>query len=223
MTSILLIDDEPNLRLLLSRLLRAEGYAVSEAATGLAGLNAALADNHDLIVLDLVLPDIDGEHVLHVLLARKPGARVLVLSSVTAIDRRVQVLDDGAVDFVSKPFTNAEFLSRVRARSRCDRAGPSGREPRLLTAAGIRLDARRHEAVIGDRQVHLSPREFVLLAHLLHRQGQVCTRAELLADVWGMDFDPKTNIVDVCVRRLRAKFDTDRIETVRNVGYRLVA
>lgn len=223
MARVLVVEDEPNLRVLLRRLLGGAGYDVSEAATGVAGLNAALAVDHDLVVLDLMLPDVAGEHVLHMLLAGRPASRIMVLSSVTEVGRRVGVLDDGAVDFVAKPFTNAELLARVRARIRNDAVVEPAKVARYLTGAGTLLDLRRRELITDGRRVELSQREFVLFAHLLHRRGQVCTRQELLADVWGFDFDPRTNVVDVCVRRLRAKIAANSIETVRNVGYRFVA
>jgi DNA-binding response OmpR family regulator len=223
MAHVLVVEDEPNLRLLLTRLLGGAGYEVSAAATGVAGLNAALGDEHDLVILDLMLPDVEGEHVLHVLLANRPSARVMVLSSVTEVGRRVGVLDSGAVDFVAKPFANAEMLARVRARVRnhadLNRSDVAGH----LGGASVQLDSRRRQLVMDGRRVELSQREFVLYAHLLHRKGEVCTRQELLADVWGVAFDPGTNVVDVCVRRLRAKIAAESIETVRNVGYRLVA
>ena len=222
MTSVLVIEDEPNLRALLARVLGQEGYAVAEVATGMAGLEAALASDHDLILLDLMLPDVAGEHVLHTILQRKPRVRVMVLSSVAEIGRRVGVLDGGAIDFVAKPFTNAELLARIRVRIR-DSSSPSRRESRALAGAGIRLDLRRRELVRDGGRVPLSQREFLLLAHFMHRSGQVCTRQELLNDVWGFEFDPGTNIVDVCVRRLRFKLAPNSIETVRSIGYRFVA
>lgn len=222
MARILIIEDEPNLRVLLGRLLTSAGYEVSEADTGVSGLNAALAEDHDLVVLDLMLPDVAGEHILKVLLASRPSARIMVLSSVAEVGRRVDVLDGGAVDFVAKPFANAELLARVRARIRNDEvAAPA--TVRYLGVPGIQLDLRRRELIMDGRRIELSHREFVLLGHLLHRRGEICTREELLADVWGLGFDPGTNVVDVYVRRLRAKLTANSIETVRNVGYRFVA
>jgi two-component system OmpR family response regulator len=224
MAHVLVVEDEPNLRLLIARVLRDAGYVVSEAANGIDGMRAALDQDHDLILLDLMLPDIAGEQVLHVLLGTRPGARIMVLSSVAEVGRRVAVLDGGAVDFVAKPFVNAELLARVRARIRGDAVPEtSSAEPRYLANAGTRLDLRRRELIVDGVRTLLSHREFVLLAHLMHRHGQVCTRQELLSDVWGFAFDPGTNVVDVYVRRLRMKLTASRIETVRNVGYRFVA
>jgi len=221
--SVLVVDDEYHVRLLLGRLLGEAGYEVTLAVNGADGLQAALARAFDLIILDLLLPDIPGDEALHVLLAARPESRVLVLSSAPEVARRAGVLNDGAVDFVSKPFANDELLARVRARTRT--AGPVKEEPsqRYLGSPGVMLDLQRRELVMDGRRIELSQREFVLLGHLLHRKGEVCTRQELLAGVWGIAFDTRTNVVDVYVRRLRAKLAADSIETIRNVGYRFVA
>lgn len=223
MAHIVVIEDEPNLRALLNRLFSDAGYRVTAAATGSAGLNAVLLDPPDLVVLDLMLPDLSGEEVMHVLLAAQPSAKVLVLSSVGEIGRRVGVFDAGAVDFVGKPFSNGELMARVRTRLRSEAPAPGASVPRYLNGTNFRLDLQRRELLIDDQRLLLPHREFVLLAHLLHRRGEVCTRQELLSDVWGLSFDPGTNVVDVYVRRLRAKLAANCIETVRNVGYRFVA
>ena len=222
MAHILVIEDEPRLRALLERLFESAGYRVTSASSGSQGLQAALNDEHDLIVLDLVLPDLSGEEVLRVLIASRPDARVLILSSAPEIGRRVGVLDGGATDFVAKPFVNAELLARIRLRIR-NEGTRSSNSPYLPIDADGRLDVNRRELLINDRRIPLSQREFTLLTHLVHRKGEACTREELLADVWGIGFDPGTNVVDVYVGRLRAKLAPDTIETVRNVGYRLVA
>lgn len=222
MSQILIIEDEPDLRLLLARLLTEAGYEVTEAGTGSAGLHLALSGEHDLILLDLILPDLPGEDVLRVIATARPAVRVLVLSSVAEIGRRVAVLDAGAVDFVAKPFVNRELLARIRARLRAER--PAADRPiSYLVGKGIQLNMTRRELIVNSERIELSQREFVLLTHLIRRRGKVCTRQELLADVWGIPFDPRTNVVDVYVGRLRAKMLADTIETVRNVGYRLVA
>ena len=223
MPRILVIEDEPNLRLLLDRLLGEAGFDVVERETGMTGLATALTEYFDLIVLDLTLPDVAGEHVLHVLLAAKPSARVLVLSSVTEVGRRVAVLDGGALDFVAKPFSNAELLTRIRLRMSEDRrpTRPSGEGS--MKPSGFRLDPRRRALIAGDKRIGLAQRQFGLLTYLLEHKGEVCSRPELLSGVWDMAFDPGTNVVDVYVRRLRAKLGDSSIETIRNVGYRLVA
>ena len=223
MPRILVIEDEPNLRLLLDRLLGEAGFDVVECETGMTGLATALAEEFDLIVLDLTLPDVAGEHVLHVLMSAKPSARVLVLSSVTEVGRRVAVLEGGALDFVAKPFSNAGLLTRIRIRMSEERGPvrPSGTDS--MKTSGIQLDPGRRALITDGKRVGLSQREFVLLTYLLDRKGEVCSRPELLSGVWDMAFDPGTNVVDVYVRRLRAKLGESAIETIRNVGYRLVA
>ncbi len=223
MPRILLIEDEPKLRLLLERLLGEAGIELAERETGMTGLAAALAEDFDLIILDLTLPDVAGEHVLHVLMSAKPSARVLVLSSVTEVGRRVAVLEGGALDFVAKPFSNAELLTRIRIRmsEKCSPARLSAASS--VKPPGIRLDPSRRALIVGGKRIDLSQREFVLLAYLLDRRGEICTRPELLDGVWDMPFDPGTNVVDVYVSRLREKIGESSIETIRNVGYRLVA
>jgi DNA-binding response OmpR family regulator len=219
---VLVIDDEPRLLMLMQRLLSAANYEVTAASTGSKGLHEATTGRYDLVILDLMLPDLPGETVLEHLLAARPDAKVLVLSSVSDIARRVGVLDNGAVDFLAKPFAGAELLARVRARIKPVLL-PTNGSSRFLIGAGLELDVESCELHVDGKRIELSQREFVLLSHLLRRTPAVCTRQELLAKVWGMEFDPGSNVVDVYVRRLRTKLTTNRIETVRNVGYRLVA
>ncbi|SDP46732.1 DNA-binding response regulator, OmpR family, contains REC and winged-helix (wHTH) domain [Nakamurella panacisegetis] len=223
MDHVLVVEDEPSLLLLLSRLLAGAGYQVTQASNGQSALRCSLRQQFDLVILDLMLPDLRGEDVLAELLGSRAETKVLVLSSVTDLSRRVGVLDHGAVDFLAKPFAGAELMARVRARIRHGSGDRTGSIRRYLTGAGLELDLERHELIIDGRRIDLSQREFALLAHLLHRTPAVCTRQELLSDVWGLSFDPGTNVVEVYMRRLRAKLTISRIETVRNVGYRLVA
>ncbi len=219
---VLVVDDEPRLLMLLERLLSAANYQVTAASTGSKGLREAKTGRYDLIILDLMLPDLSGETVLDQLLAARPESKVLVLSAVSDIARRVGVLDNGAVDFLSKPFAIAELVARVRARIKPDLL-PGSESSRFLIGAGLELDLESGELHIDGKRIELSQREFVLLSHLLRRTPAVCTRQELLTKVWGVGFDSGSNVVDVYVRRLRSKLTTNRIETVRNVGYRLVA
>ncbi|MEV6445150.1 response regulator transcription factor [Amycolatopsis sp. NPDC051716] len=222
LSRLLVVDDEERIRRLLQRVLQAEGYAVDLAGTGADGIAAATERSYDLVVLDLMLPDMSGAEVLSELLERLPGTRVVVLSAVPEIGTRVQVLDAGALDFLPKPFVTAEFLARVRVRLRESVASTIG--TRFLQVGDLRLDTQRRVVSVGNQQTALSQREFVLLTHLMQRANQVCSREELLADVWGYQFDPGSNVVDVYVRRLRSKLDgLRRIETVRNVGYCLSA
>jgi DNA-binding response OmpR family regulator len=222
---LVVVEDEPVLAQLLGRILGGAGYTVTVAGTVAGALTAIRAVDPELIILDLVLPDGRGEDVLASLMQSRPSSRVLVLSSMTQVETRVGVLEGGAVDFLAKPFANAELLARVRARIRT----PSSSQisavtvPRYLRKAGIEIDLQQRELVLDGRRIPLTQREFVLLAYLLQRAPEPCTRAELLERVWGTRFDTGTNVVDVCVRRLRWKLSNDKIETVRNVGYRIAA
>ena len=221
MAHVLVVEDDDRIARLVARALRDDGHAVDCAATGQEGLRAALATNVDLVLLDLMLPDVSGTEVLERIVEARPEQRVFILSAVPEISARVACLEAGATDFLGKPFAVAELVARVRTRMRA----PAPSVPkRWLSIGQISLDLRLHRAAITGRQVELSFREFLLLRHLMERVDQACSRTELLADVWGLMFDPGSNVVDVCVRRLRTKLDTpDRVETVRNVGYRFVA
>jgi DNA-binding response OmpR family regulator len=213
----MVIDDEERIRSLLARSLTAEGHSVVSAASGSSALS--LLDEHtvDLVLLDLVMPGQSGFTVLSALNERESSPPVIVISGVTDVGARVQALDRGAVDVVGKPFTLAELMARVR-RNLATRRTTSG--ARYVTAGGVRLDSDRHRARFDGRDVPLTEREFALLSHLIRRRGEVCRREELLHDVWGLDFDPGSNVVEVCVRRVRAKLGADLpVETVRGVGY----
>jgi two-component system OmpR family response regulator len=219
-TRVLVVEDDERIARLVDRALRDDGHVIDHAATGPEGLTAALSNNFDLIVLDLMLPGMSGTEVLEQVVKARPEQRVFVLSAVPEISVRIACLEAGATDFLGKPFAVAELVARVRLRMR---APAPGAQRRWLSVGQIQLDLRLHRVLVTNRQVDLSFREFLLLRHLMERVGQACSRSELLADVWGLLFDPGTNVVDVCVRRLRTKLDNpDRVETVRNVGYRFV-
>jgi two-component system OmpR family response regulator len=214
---VLVVEDDDRIGRLVTRALESGGLSTERATTGPAGLQAALSRDFDLIVLDLMLPGMDGRQVLDRIVEQRPEQRVLVLSAVPEIGTRVAVLEAGAADFLGKPFAVAELVARVRARLRS--AAP-GAATRWLSAGPVRLDLHRRKATVSGAEIELPLREFVLLQHLMTRAGQPCSRNELLADVWGLTFDPGSNVVDVYVRRLRNKLDRpDRIETVRHVGY----
>jgi DNA-binding response OmpR family regulator len=314
MLRCLVIENDDHSRVMLTRLLVDAGFDVVSAKGAEDGLSAAAAENFDLIILELILPDVSGEHVLHVLAATKPSVRVMVVSSVDEVGRRVGSLRMGAVDFVAKPFANAELLARIRVHLRGHTDASASRSNKLLNGATVEtsefapldahpfdsrsredarstevwsvdeparvrglalvgtapqrdarqvdvrsqiasplpawqettsrsavarpmttdvtvrvydqrlaLDIRRRALVAAGRTIQLSQREFGLMEHFLHHRGQVCTRQDLLVDVWGLDLDPGTNIVDVYVGRLRRKLPIGSIESVYGVGYRLLA
>jgi two-component system OmpR family response regulator len=219
MGRVLVVEDDERLMRLVVRALQGAGLGVSCAATGTEGLALALAGNYDLVMLDLMLPGLPGVEVLRRLVRERRDQPVLVLSAIADIDVRVSCLDAGADDFLGKPFTIAELLARVRLRMRPPGAGmvsPS------LSVGSVCLDMRLQRAIVDGRQIELSGREFTLLKHLMERGGLVCTRGELLSDVWGPVGDPNGNVLDVCVRRLRGKVGARWVQTVRNVGYRFL-
>ena len=223
---IVIVEDEPALARLLGRILGGAGYTVTVVGTAADALTAIRTVDPDLIVLDLVLPDGRGEDVLAELMRFRPSSKVLVLSSMTQVATRVSVLEGGAVDFLAKPFANSELLARVKTRIRTPASSPAAAVApvtRYLRGAGIVIDMLRRELVVDARRIPLTQQEFVLLSCLLQRAPKPCTRAELLERVGGTKFDTGSNVVDVCVRRLRWKLSNDKIETVRNVGYRISA
>jgi DNA-binding response OmpR family regulator len=236
MARMLVVDDEERICRFLARALRSAGYEVDAATSGPAALRAVQAHDYDMVVLDLMLPGLHGSEVLRRMLAERPGRRILVLSAMTGVEARVGCLEAGAVDFLAKPFALAELLARIRSRMRQPvssqpAAGPhrpatpaaAASGPPELRVGDVQLDTVRRTLRIGADRRSLSHREYAVLLHLMRRAGQVCTREELLSEVWGYSFDPGSNIVDVYIRRLRTKLAADQIETVRNVGYCFVA
>jgi DNA-binding response OmpR family regulator len=219
---ILVVEDEVGIADFLERGLRAEGYVVTVAGDGEAGARLALEPEVDLVVLDRMLPGIDGLEVLERVRHSRPLLPVIMLTAKGEVADRVEGLESGATDYVTKPFAFAELLARIRARLR-DGAGSE----RAIEAAGIRLDLIEREARREGVATRLPERETDLLAYLMHNEGRVCTREELLSSVWGYEHDPGTNIVQVYVGYLRRKLarpgSPAPIETVRSVGYRLRA
>jgi DNA-binding response OmpR family regulator len=216
---LLVVDDEMRIRTYLHRSLSAQGHTVYEAADGQAALDHLDSGDVDLVLLDLTMPRRDGLDVLSMLKQRESSPPVIVLTAATEISARIQALDRGAVDVVTKPFSGAELSARIRRHLQPETPSTPG-EQRYLEAGGLRLDLHRRRAVTASGSVSLTEREFALLAHLMRRRNDVCSREELLHDIWGLDFDPGSNVVDVCVRRLRVKLQPDPpIETVRGGGY----
>ena len=215
---ILVVDDEPRIRDFVSRALETAGYVVDAACSGTEGLRQAVAGDYDLIILDLIMPDLDGRVFLTQLLRERREQGVLVLSCLADVTTKVDCLELGAQDYLTKPFSLAELLARVRVRLRGD---PHSHE--VLRVGDLMLDVGRLEANIGHGPVALTRLEFLLLRELMEHAGQSVAKDRLLASVWGMDFDPGSNVVDVCVRRLRSKLGFELIKTVRGEGYRLAS
>jgi DNA-binding response OmpR family regulator len=215
---ILVIEDEARIQSFLARGLEAEGYAVACAGDGDEGLALALAHVWDLVVLDLLLPRLGGLQVLRELHRERPSLPVVVLSARGDLPTKLRGFELGATDYVAKPFSIDELLARIRIQLRRIVVD----EEHVLQAGRIVLDLARRQARIGELVTDLSDREFRLLHHLLLHAGEVISRERLLAEVWGYGFDPGSNVVEVCVRRLRLKLGPDApIETVRHAGYRL--
>jgi DNA-binding response OmpR family regulator len=219
---ILVVEDEERILSFVSRGLSAAGYAVDGAADGRTGLDKALRLSYDLVVLDLLLPAMNGMAVLEDLVQRKPDLPVLVLSARADLETKLRGFELGAVDYLSKPFALDELLARVRAQLRRVHSLPE--TGAVLRGTRIALDLARRQAIVGALVCDLADREFRLLLHLLRHEGEVVSREQLLAEVWGYDFDPGSNVVEVCIRRLRKRLGSGApIETVRNAGYRLAA
>lgn len=219
MATVMVVDDEERVRTLLAKSLSSQGHTVVTAASAGAAIDRLESKAVDLVVLDLVMPGLGGLAVLNAMNESKKTTPVIVLSGVTDVASRVEALDRGAVDVVSKPFSLTELLARVRRNVGLPRTMP---DDRCLEVGGIRLDVGRRRATFRSVSASLTEREVSLLAHLMRRAGQVCHREELLHDVWQLDFDPGSNVVEVCVGRLRAKLGQDiPIETLRGVGYGL--
>jgi two-component system copper resistance phosphate regulon response regulator CusR len=219
MTRILIAEDESRIASFLEKGLRANGFRTEVAADGEEALRLGRTDRFDLVILDIGLPRMDGLEVLRELRRAGRAVPVLVLTARGSVPDTVAGLDAGADDYLAKPFSFEELLARVRVRLRDDGAT----EPTVLRAGDISLDLRTRQAVIGDEAVNLSAREFALADVFFRHPGQVLSREQLLSHVWGYDYDPGSNIVDVYVGYLRKKLGKERITAVRGMGYRLEA
>ena len=224
MTRILIVEDEERIVSFLEKGLRAGGYSTVAVDSGTEALALARDDSFDLVILDLGLPMLDGLDVLRALRRRGETMPIIVLTARDGVADTVSALEGGADDYVTKPFRFEELLARIRLRLR----DAVTAEPTILHAGGITLDLRSRRASVasgepgaGQRTVELTAREFALAETLLRHAGQVLSREQLLSHVWGYDFDPGSNVVEVYIRYIRRKLGTDSIETVRGMGYRL--
>jgi two-component system copper resistance phosphate regulon response regulator CusR len=218
---VLLIEDEPRIRAFLARGLAAEGLLVDETVDGRAGLHRALEEKYDLVILDLLLPALDGLSVLRALHEFRPELPVLVLSARSDLPTKLRGFELGATDYLPKPFSFEELLARVRVQLKRN-GTPNGTT--VVRAGGLALDLASRRAHLGEAVTDLSAREFQLLRYLVEHAGEIVSRERLLSEVWGYHFDPCSNVVDVCIRRLRKKLGAHApIETVRHAGYRVSA
>jgi two-component system, OmpR family, response regulator len=215
-SDVLLIEDERKMAMVLSRVLSGAGFRVSVAENGTRGMDELEHHEYGLAILDLLLPDVDGVAVLARARVVAPDTPVMVLSAVTDVNSKVVCLELGACDYVPKPCELPELVARVRLRV--------GRPARPMARRELRsgrqvLDLHHRMVEVDGRRISLTTREFVLLEYLMEHAGETCTRQELLENVWGYTFDPATNVVDVCIGRVRHKLGGESILTVRNVGY----
>src|SRR4051812_16874665 len=220
---LLVVEDELPIADFVRRGLEAEGYAVEHASDGVEGERLALAGDPDLVILDVMLPGRDGLSVLEGIRRAKPALPVILLTARGAVEDRVAGLDTGANDYMTKPFSFEELTARVRAHLRAPLQG----ESTVLEAAGVRLDLLSRRVRRDGSAMELTAREFELLAYFMRHPNQVLSREQILNAVWGYDFDPGTNVVEVYVGYLRRKLALPGgpapIETVRSVGYRFAA
>jgi len=217
---ILVVEDERRLAQVVRRVLEEEGHTVDVAYDGEEGLAVATDGSHDVIVLDILLPAMDGFEVCRSLRRDRVDTPILLLTALDSVDDRVRGLDAGADDYLPKPFAFQELLARLRALGR---RKVQAREPTALEVHGLRLDLRRRRAERNGRTIDLSPREFSLLEFLMRNEGRVITRTQMLDHVWGYDYATDSNLVDVYMAYLRRKVDRGDdgklIRTVRGVGY----
>ena len=216
---ILIAEDERNLVSFLEKALRAAGYTTTAVGDGPSAIALARDEDFELLILDLGLPILDGAEVLKTLRAQGRRLPVIILSARDDVRDKVAGLQLGADDYMTKPFELDELLARIQARLR----GAGTSEPVTLTAGGVALDLRTRRATVEGQTIELSAREFALLELFLRHPDQVLSREQLLARVWGYDFDPGSNVVEVYVGYLRRKLGADRIVTIRGMGYRLVS
>jgi two-component system, OmpR family, response regulator len=220
---ILVVDDEPEIRDFVFRALVAAGYTVDAAPNGAEGLRQLADRGYALVILDLVMPETDGRAVLAALNQDRPDQAVIVLSCVADVATKVDCLDLGATDYLTKPFSLAELLARVRVQLRDAGPGHDHQLHEVLRTGQLVLDLGRLQADSGVGPVPLTRLEVMVLRELMEHPGESVAKDQLLATVWGIDFHPGSNVVDVCIRRLRSKLGFDLIETVRGAGYRLAS
>ncbi len=217
MTQILIVEDEPRIASFVAKGLRSAGFATTAVESGLEAVEWVARGDIDLVLLDVGLPDIDGFEVLRRIRGTGSQVPVIMLTARTSVTDTVAGLEGGADDYIGKPFRFEELLARVRLRLRTAAPG----EASVLTAGDMSLDLRTRRATVSGREVDLSAREFALAEMFFRHPGAVLSREQLLSGVWGFDFDPGSNVVDVYVRYLRRKLGAERFETVRGMGYRL--
>jgi len=217
---ILLVEDDKKTAAFIAKGLQRAGFAVDHAANGEDGLHLALTEPYDAAVVDIMLPQQDGLTIVEELRRKKINTPVILLSAKRSVDDRIRGLQTGSDDYLTKPFAFSELLARVRALIRRASGAP---EPTRLQVGELSLDLLKREARRGEARLELQPREFALLEYLMRHSGEAVSKTMLLEHIWGYEFDPQTNVVDVLVCRLRKKLEMrsseELIHTIRGVGY----
>ena len=217
---ILIIEDNPKMALAIQKGLTEHGFAVDASHTGYEGEDLAAGGQYDLILLDLMLPDRDGIEICRNIRRRKIATPIIMLTALSAVEEKIDGLDAGADDYITKPFQFEELLARVRAILRRGEAS----ESRTLRCEDLELDLYTRTATRGDIRVELSNKEFALLEYLMRNQNRVLSRIQIGEKVWDMNFEPTSNVIDVYVSALRRKldrgFETQLIHTIKGAGYR---
>jgi len=217
---LLLVEDDKKTATFVSKGLREAGFAVDHAGNGEDGLHLALTESYAAAIIDIMLPKGDGLSLIEELRGKKIGTPLLILSAKRSVDDRIRGLQTGGDDYLTKPFSFAELLARVRALVRRASGAP---EPTRLRVGALSVDLLSREVVRGEMKLDLQPREFALLEYLMRHAGEVVSKTMILEHIWDYNFEPQTNVVDVLVCRLRKKIETDPnqklIQTIRGVGY----
>jgi two-component system OmpR family response regulator len=217
---VLVVEDDEKTALFLLRNLQEEGFDVDEAGDGRTGLHLALTQSYDALIVDIMLPKLDGLSVIEELRRKGINTPVIILSAKRSVDDRVRGLQKGSDDYLTKPFAFSELLARLQALIR---RATGAAEPTRLAAGDLTMDLLKREVFLENKKIDLQPREFDLLKYLMQNAGKVISKTLMLERIWGYGFDPQTNVVDVLVSRLRNKLDKDSgtkmIHTVRGVGY----
>ena len=223
MNRILIVEDESRIAAFVEKGLKANGFVTTNATTGSEALQIASSNDFDLMILDVGLPDMSGLDVLEQVRGCGDRLPVIILSAYDRLDHKVTGLESGANDYITKPFRFEELLARIKVQLRDRAESPATTQSTVVRVGNVQLNLLSRQVTVSDRQLELSVREFALAEVLMRHAGQVMSRQQILDRVWGYDFDPGSNVVDVHVRNLRKKLGGNRIETVRGLGYRFKA
>jgi two-component system OmpR family response regulator len=219
---ILLIEDDKETGLYIQKGLNENGYTVDYTADGNDGLYLAMNNSYDLIIVDRMLPGIDGLSIIKMLRSVEKKVPILILSALSGVDEKVEGLKSGADDYLAKPYAFSELIARIEALLR---RNTNNSIDKIIQIADLKIDIENYAVIRADKKIELQPREFRILKYLIDHKGQIVTRTMLLENIWDYNFDPQTNVVDVHISRLRSKIDKgfqkQLIKTIRGIGYKI--